>query len=156
MASKKRRRTQAGRGRARALKRFRRDFRWSGVTLQPYKLRGAAAGEFAGASRQVIAGDRGEPIAFELRYFELDPGGFTSLERHRHCHVVIGLRGRGGVMLDAREHRVAPFDAIYIAPHRAHRLRAIGREPFGFFCIVDRERDRPQPVIVRARRAIRR
>jgi len=154
MASEKRRGASAAQDRLRVLKRFRRDFRWSGVTLQPYKLGSAAAGEFAGASRQVIAGDRGEPIAFELRYFELEPGGFTSLERHRHCHVVIGLRGRGGVMLGAREHRVAPFDAIYIAPNRVHRLRAIGREPFGFFCIVDRERDRPRPV--RARRAMRR
>jgi len=151
MASGKRRRTSVASS-PRALKRFRRDFRWDGVALQPYKSRTDNAGEFAGASRQVIAGDRGEPIAFELRYFELAPGGFTSLERHRHCHVVIGLRGRGEVTIGARQHRVAPFDAIYIAPNRVHRLRAIGRESFGFFCIVNRERDKPRRIVTRTTR----
>lgn len=146
MASGKRRRTPAASRSPRALKRFRHDFRWERVALEPYKLRSAGAGEFAGASRQVIAGNRGEPIAFELRYFELEPGGFTSLERHRHCHVIVGLRGRGRVTIGTREHRVAPFDAIYIAPNQPHQLRAAGGTPFGFLCIVDRERDRPRSV----------
>jgi len=146
MASGKRRRTPAAGGPPHAAKRFRRNFRWERVALEPYKLRSAGAGEFAGASRQVIAGNRGEPIKFELRYFELEPGGFTSLERHRHCHVIVGLRGRGRVTIGTLEHRVAPFDAIYVAPHQPHQVRADGRTHFGFFCIVDRERDRPRPV----------
>lgn len=128
------------------LRRFRRNFRWDSVELEPYKLRAHRGGEFAGASRQVLAGRRGERLAFELRYFELEPGGFTSLERHRHCHVVIGVRGRGRVRVDAEEHRIAPFDTIYIGPNQPHRLAAQGREPFGFFCIVDKRRDKPRPV----------
>lgn len=128
------------------LRRFRRNFRWTRVKLEPYKLRAHRGGDFAGASRQVIAGRDGEPLAFELRYFELEPGGFTSLERHRHCHVVIGLRGRGRVRVGARNHRIAPFDALYIGPNQPHRLAAEGRTPFGFFCIVDKRRDKPRPV----------
>jgi len=149
MASSRRRRSTIAVAKAAAppaIKRFRRNFRWAGVALEGYKLRAHRGGEFAGASRQVIAGNRGEPIAFELRYFELEPGGFTSLERHRHCHLVIGIRGRGRARIGARQHRVAPFDAIYIAPNQAHQLRAEGRTPFGFFCIVDRRRDRPRPA----------
>ncbi|HTW88699.1 MAG TPA: cupin domain-containing protein [Candidatus Binataceae bacterium] len=129
------------------LQRFRRNFRWDSVELEPYKLRTPRGAEFAGASRQVLAGRNGEPLAFELRYFELEPGGFTSLERHRHCHVVIGVRGRGRVRVDTKEHRIAPFDTIYIGPNQPHRLKTQGREPFGFFCIVDKRRDKPRPIL---------
>jgi ribulose-bisphosphate carboxylase large chain len=160
MPSAKQRRDAVARGRPRrkavapafeaadppALRRFRRNFRWDSVDLEPYKLRAHRGGEFAGASRQVIAGRHGERLAFELRYFELEPGGFTSLERHRHCHVVIGVRGRGRVRVGEGEHRIAPFDAVYIGPNQPHRLAAQGREPFGFFCIVDKRRDKPRPV----------
>ncbi|HUY17651.1 MAG TPA: cupin domain-containing protein [Candidatus Binataceae bacterium] len=85
-------------------------------------------------------------MAFELRYFELQPGGFTSLQRHRHCHVIIGVRGRGRIRVGEQEHRLAPLDIAYVGPYQPHRLTAQGRTPFGFFCIVDRRRDKPRPV----------
>ena len=94
----------------------------------------------------MIADNRGEPLAFELRYFELAPGGFTSLERHRHCHIVVCVRGRGRARVGVRHHRIAPFDAVYIGPNQAHRLETEGRKPFGFFCIVDKRRDKPHPL----------
>lgn len=53
------------------------------------------------------------------------------------------LRGRGTVLLGDRAHRLAPLDAVYVAPEAVHQFRAAGDEPFGFLCIVDRVRDRP-------------
>jgi hypothetical protein len=88
-------------GKANVVRRFRRDFRWDGIPLEPYKL-AAAANEFRGASRQVLVGKNGEPVKFHLRYFELEPKGFTSLERHRHCHVVIPARGYGFLSLNGK------------------------------------------------------
>jgi ribulose-bisphosphate carboxylase large chain len=128
------------------LRRFSPNFRWSGIELEPYKLATHRGGDFRGASRQVLVGKRGERVRFHVRYFELEPGGFTSLERHRHSHVVIGVRGRGGVRVGARRYTLRPLDTIYIAPEQAHQLRAIGNAPFGFFCIVDARRDKPRPV----------
>ncbi len=125
---------------------FRRGYRWDGIELEPYKLRAHRGGEFRGASRQVIVGARGEKTNFHLRYFELEPGGFTSLERHRHSHLVIGVRGRGEVRVGEERFTLAPRDAIYIGPDRPHQLRASGRGSFGFFCIVDAKRDKPRPV----------
>lgn len=125
---------------------FKRGFRWDGIELEPYKLNARRGGEFRGASRQVIAGQRGEKVKFHLRYFELEPGGFTSLERHRHAHVVIGVRGRGEVRVGEDRFALTPMDTIYIGPDRAHQLRAMGRGRFGFFCIVDAARDKPRPV----------
>ncbi len=129
-----------------ALRRFVASYQWDGVELEPYKLRTHRGGEFRGASRQVIAGKRGEKLKFHLRYFELDPGGFTSLERHRHSHVVIGVRGRGEVSVGEERFTLAPMDTIYIGPDRPHQLRARGCGKFGFFCIVDAKRDKPRPV----------
>jgi ribulose-bisphosphate carboxylase large chain len=116
---------------------------WQGVALQPYKL---AADHHCGVVRSVLVGDRGERTRFQVRYFEIAPGGFTTLEHHRHEHVVFVLRGRGEVRLDAAWHAVAFGDTVYVAPHEVHQLRGVGEEPFGFLCIVDAERDAPTPV----------
>jgi len=132
-----------------AIRRFRRGFRWDHVELEPYKLATRRDGEFRGASRQVLVGMRGERVRFHLRYFELEPRGFTSLERHRHSHVVIGVRGRGEVRVDDRRYTLGPMDTIYIGPNQPHQLRANGRGRFGFFCIVDARRDKPRPVVSR-------
>ncbi len=129
-----------------ALRRFKPNYRWDGVELEPYKIAAHRGGDFRGASRQVLIGKRGERVRFHLRYFELEPGGFTSLEQHHHSHVVVGVRGKGRVRVGARSFTLNPMDAIYIGPDAPHQLRAAGREPFGFFCIVDANRDRPRPV----------
>jgi len=126
-----------------------RGFRWHGVSLERYRdLAGAPVGA---ASRQVLlAGSAGVPITFDVRYFELAPGGRTNFERHQHAHVVIGLRGSGRVRLGRRWVRVTRLDACYVAPGTPHELRNDRRRPFGFLCIVDAERDRGRPVGARA------
>jgi quercetin dioxygenase-like cupin family protein len=128
------------------LRKFRRGYRWDNVELERYKLTAHRGGEFCGASRQVLIGKSGERTRFHVRYFELAPRGFTSLEQHRHSHVVIGARGSGRVRVGERDYRLRPMDTIYIAPNQPHQLRAIGAAQFGFFCIVDAKRDRPRPV----------
>ncbi len=128
------------------LRRFRPDFRWEGVKLEPYKLAAHRGGDFRSASRQVLSGGLGERGAFHVRYFELEPGGFTSLERHRHCHFAIGVRGRGIVRVGKTRYRLGRLDAIYIGPDQPHQLAATGSGRFGFFCIVDAQRDQPRPA----------
>lgn len=128
------------------MRRFLDGFRWTGVELEPYKLRAHRGGAFRGASRQVLIGARDEQARFHVRYFELEPGGFTSLERHRHCHVVIGLRGRGRVRVGETNYMLGRLDTIYVPPNAPHQLSALGRGPFGFLCIVNARRDKPRPV----------
>src|SRR5216684_1409143 len=94
------------------LRRFLGGFRWDRVETEPYKISAHKGGEFCGASRQVLIGKNGEPVNFHVRYFELQPGGFTSLERHHHCHVVIGARGRGRVQVGNLQYQLRPFDVI--------------------------------------------
>jgi ribulose-bisphosphate carboxylase large chain len=112
----------------------------------PEAYRNLAGAATAGASRQVlVAGSAGAPIGFDVRYFELTPGGRTNFEQHQHAHVVIGLRGAGRVRLGRRWVRLRGLDACYVAPHTPHELHNDRRSPFGFLCIVDAERDRGRP-----------
>lgn len=71
--------------------RFDPAFRWDGVPVAEYKQ---PASHWCGIARQVLIGERGEQTAFQMRYFEIAPGGFSSLESHAHEHAVLVLRGR--------------------------------------------------------------
>jgi quercetin dioxygenase-like cupin family protein len=124
--------------------RFRPDFRWDGVPAADYK---PAAEHWSAVTRVALVGEGGESTAFHVRYFELAPGGFTTLEQHAHEHCVVVLRGRGQVHLGKEVHDLAFGDTVYVAPHAAHQFRnPSSSEPFGFLCIVDAQRDRPLPV----------
>ena len=119
---------------------------WDGVQTQAYKSGQELGREWRGIIRQVLVGDRSEATQFHVRYFEIAPGGHSSLEKHRHAHVVIAVRGRGRAVLGATGHEMQPLDTVYVAPWTPHQFLALGDEPFGFFCIVDAARDRPQSV----------
>ena len=98
---------------------------------------------FKGVRRVELIGKGNECCAFDLRYFEIEVDGFTSLEKHQHTHVIIGVRGTGEVIIDDSTYAVNNNDIVYIKPLSIHQLRNAGDAPFGFFCIVDRDRDKP-------------
>ncbi|GIV62185.1 MAG: cupin [Rhodothermaceae bacterium] len=114
-------------------------FRWEEVPLRTYK---PEANSFRGVTRQVLF-DAADGLPVQVRYFEIVPGGFSSLERHEHPHAVVILRGRGRVLIGTEIHAVAPFDLVHVPPMTWHQLRA-GAEPLGFLCLVAHDRDRPQ------------
>ena len=116
------------------------EFRWEGVNPRPYKQ----GGGFEGITRYKLT--EGLPAAFELRYFELDPGGYSSLEKHSHAHFVIALRGTGLALIGEELIELQPFDAVHVAPCTPHRWMNRGDQPFGFLCPVDASRDKPQPL----------
>ncbi len=117
---------------------------WEGVPLAEYKQ---AADHHCGVTRTVLVGDSGEKTAFHVRYFEIAPGGFSTLERHENEHVVVVLRGQGEVRLGENTHTITFGDTVYIAPNEVHQLRNPSTsEPFGFLCLVDAQRDSPVPV----------
>lgn len=122
--------------------RFLNGFRWDGRGPVAYKASDELP--FRGISRTELIGTAGEQTAFDLRYFEIEPGGHSSLEKHLHTHVVIGARGEGLLETAGKRVQVKPFDVAYVPPLQVHQLSNDSKEPFGFFCIVDHDRDRPQ------------
>ena len=120
-------------------------FEWIGRPSSAYKDARNLAEDlaFKGVRRVELVGKFGERSRTDLRYFEIEPGGHSSLERHVHTHIVIGARGRGVLVLGSRRETLAPMDVACVGPLEAHQLRNESSEPFGFFCIVDHDRDRP-------------
>lgn len=117
-----------------------RDYRWEGVTLMPYKEEGSAP--FKSVTRQILFHD--SDLKCELRYFEVAPGGYSTLERHEHVHGVMILRGAADVLVGTGVRRVKAFDLVHIPAMTWHQFRTTGAEPMGFLCMVNAERDRPQ------------
>ncbi len=117
------------------------DSGWEGVEPERYK---ADDGTWASIARHVLVGGRGESAQFDLRYFEIAPAGHSSLEKHVHEHVVVCVRGKGQVLLAGEVREMNFLDTAYIAPDDPHQLINPFEEPFGFFCIVNRLRDRPR------------
>ena len=90
----------------------------------------------AGVSiRYLVVEEFGAPN-FELRYFEVQKGGKTSVDEHPYEHEVFVLKGRGKLLLNDKEYPLRPNDAILIEPNEKHRLVQEGEEALGFLCIV--------------------
>lgn len=121
---------------------FRPDYTWDDVPIQRYK---PGTGDWAGIVRQVLIGFR-EATSFHLRYFEIAPGGYSSLEQHDHAHAVIVVRGEGEAIVADGVTPMGFLDTLYIAPNTAHQFLNRTDKPFGFLCIVDAVRDRPRAV----------
>lgn len=125
--------------------RFKDGFDWADVPLENYK---ADSATWKGITRRELAGKRGESTKFHVRYFEIQPGGFSTLEKHVHEHVVIPIRGVGEAQAGCYVWKVSFGDVVYVSPSDPHQFRCPtdAKEPFGFLCMVNAERDRPTPV----------
>ena len=114
---------------------------WEGVEAEGYRP-GAAVGI---ARHTIVGGWKPEPGApgpqLELRFFELEPGAASRLERHEHEHYVIIGRGLGHAVVGERVEEVAVGDVVYVAPLELHQFINRGSERFGFYCIVTAARD---------------
>src|ERR1700761_338895 len=114
-------------------------FRWDGVAHQPYKQDGTAP--FKDISRQVLFHENA--LGCELRYFEMDAGGYSTLERHEHAHAVMILRGSGECLVGDEVRAVKQLDLVSIPGWQWHQFRASPGELLGFLCMVNMQRDRP-------------
>jgi quercetin dioxygenase-like cupin family protein len=118
-------------------------FDWKHITPAVYKSDDSS---WIGVARRVFTGETGESPQFHLRYFEIEQNGYSTLEKHEHEHVVIVMRGAGHALVGEKRLELAFGDVLYVAPNEVHQLSNSQSEPFGFFCIVNAKRDRPQPV----------
>jgi quercetin dioxygenase-like cupin family protein len=120
---------------------YKGNFRWQAIKKERYKSHGK---DWADIVRQTLIGNHGESVKFHVRYFEIASGGHSSLEMHKHEHVVIGIRGKGICVTGKKKHILNFLDTLYIGPGIAHQLENPYNEPFGFFCIVNAKRDKPK------------
>ncbi|PTX99633.1 cupin domain-containing protein [Verrucomicrobia bacterium LW23] len=114
-------------------------YRWDELPVLVYKEDGGT--HFKSITRQLLC--PGQGLGCELRYFEIEPGGHSTLEVHQHIHSVIILRGRGQCLVGETVYDLALHDVIYIPTATWHQFRANQGEHLGFLCMVNHDRDRP-------------
>ena len=114
--------------------------RWEGVAVAEYKREQEAP--FRNVTRQVLFDD--PLLSCQLRYFEVAPGGHTTLERHEHVHAVVIAHGRGRCLIGDRLYAVAEHDLVHVPPLTWHQFQADKQLALGFLCMVNAARDRPQ------------
>lgn len=115
---------------------------WDGVEPAGYTPNDPCTG----VARHTLVGNRksdpSEPgPRMELRYFEVQPGAASRLEKHEHEHYVIVRRGQGYAVIGDTATEISPNDVIYVGPLELHQFVNRGDEPFGFYCFVDTCRD---------------
>jgi quercetin dioxygenase-like cupin family protein len=106
-------------------------FAWDGVAITKYPNEGARD-----VIKMQIIGLEDGAKNFEMRYFEVGPGGYTSFDNHIHDHGVLVLRGRGMVRLGKEKYDIGFGDVIYIAPNEDHQFENNCDEPLGFICVI--------------------
>lgn len=104
---------------------------WPGVAMIPYTKGGAVGG-----SVSVVIGPDDGARNFSVRYFEIEPKGQSSFDRHSHDHGIYILRGRGRVLIGWETYDLGPGDVVYIGPNEQHQFESVGEEPLGFLCVV--------------------
>ena len=120
------------------------NFEWNNIQTADYKK--PTDESWQGVSRRVFIGETGESPKFHFRYFEVEQGGYTSLEQHQHEHCVFCVRGKGEATVGEQTLEMQFGDVLYVAPEDPHQFVNKNEEPFGFICIVNAERDRPRPL----------
>jgi quercetin dioxygenase-like cupin family protein len=119
---------------------------WHGVEAEGYRPGDSID---TGVSRHTLIGSRKNEAAdpgpsSELRYFKVQPGKASRLEKHEHEHYVVVHEGEGYAIVGDMVSEIAPGDIVYVGPMEIHQFVNRGDTPFGFFCMVDACRDIPQ------------
>jgi len=112
------------------------DLNWERQETVSY---GEAEGAKA-ASMKWIIGWFEETAYVAMRYVQIEPGGWSSLEQHDHDHSVFVLRGQGKVRHGDAETDIAYRDVVYIPPNELHQFISTGDEPLGFLCVIPNKR----------------
>ena len=115
--------------------------RWHNVEELIYKDEDGTA-SFKDVTRRVLFGEDHQD-GMEVRYFEVNAGGHTTLEKHEHTHLVIPIKGKGACLVGDEVLQLAIHDLVYVPSWEWHQYRAAEDEALGFLCLVKIERDRP-------------
>ena len=116
-------------------------FRWNNIEELIYKDEDGNPSFKAVSRRKLFAENK--PEGFEVRYFEVSPGGHTTLEKHEHIHIVIPIRGTGFCLVGSEIVKLEVNNLLYVPSWQWHQFKATENDYLGFLCLVKVERDRP-------------
>lgn len=107
------------------------NYNWEGAIPRDYIKPGTKD-----STGKLLIGKSDGALNFVIRYFRVEPGGWTALESHPHDHGIFILHGRAKILLGKETVEAGPLDVIFIPPDEVHQLIPIGDEPLGFLCVI--------------------
>lgn len=85
--------------------------------------------------REVINAADGAPH-YIMRVFDVDPGSSTPFHAHAWEHEVFILAGRGLVVSDQGETKIARESVVFVPPEENHCFKNSGNEILRFICVI--------------------
>jgi len=87
-------------------------------------------------SIRVLIGEGDGAKNFNMRFFEIEPGGNSPLHRHPWEHEVFIVSGRGTLQVEGGEIELETWDVVFVEPGELHSFRADPGEGLKFVCCV--------------------
>jgi quercetin dioxygenase-like cupin family protein len=85
--------------------------------------------------RWLISKNDGAP-RFQMRLFEVAPGGRTPLHAHEWEHEVFILEGEGVLMFEGDEKPFSKGHFVFVPEGREHSFNNTGKSRLAFLCMV--------------------
>ena len=106
-------------------------YQWQDVKPQGYDVP-----DFSGVVKHVLVGpDDGAPN-FIIRYFQIEPGGYSRLESHSQEHGILVLHGQARIQLNGEVLVLNPLDVVFIPGGDEHQLMNVSNDIMGFVCVI--------------------
>ena len=106
-------------------------FEWENVSQKSLDEEGISK-----VTKSILIGEFEKAPNSIMRFFFLEPGGHSRLERHLQEHETIVLTGSGIVQIGDQNFEVKQFDSVYIESNELHQFRNPSEKPFGFICVI--------------------
>ena len=108
------------------------EYEWEGVIPERYDAKA-----FKGVVKRVLVGPNDDAFNYVIRYFQLEPGSSSRLEKHAHDHGVVILNGEAKVQLNEEFITLRAMDSVYVAGNDLHQFTNIGEKSLGFICVIE-------------------
>ncbi|HEY60968.1 MAG TPA: cupin domain-containing protein [Anaerolineae bacterium] len=108
-------------------------YAWDGIEKKELNQEG-----LKGITKSVLIGTVDLAPNSIMRFFQIQSGGHSRLERHPQEHEVIVLHGKGKVRIGEHIHEVTVHDVVFISSNELHQFSNPFDEPFGFICVIPR------------------
>ncbi|MGC8580059.1 MAG: cupin domain-containing protein [bacterium] len=73
---------------------------------------------------------------YAMRYFEIEPMGYSIDHSHDYEHEIFILKGSGVIKAGTKEEKFREGDAIFIPPNERHQLINDTNDKVAFLCII--------------------
>jgi quercetin dioxygenase-like cupin family protein len=103
----------------------------SDIVKRPVEVDGAKDTEI----RWLISKEDGAEN-FAMRMFEIKPGGFTPLHKHRHEHEVFVVKGEGIFVCEGKESLFSKDYVIFVPGDKEHQFKNRGDSVLKFLCLI--------------------